>query len=96
MNNSWKVYIVQCADSSLYCGITNNIDQRLYHHNNTKKGAKYTRARRPVVLAWSCNVESRSKASKLEYKIKKLKRNRKLKIIQGALCLRDLSSFLEN
>jgi putative endonuclease len=48
--SSWQVYILRCADDTLYTGITNRLQARLKTHNGAR-GAKYTRARRPVVLA---------------------------------------------
>ena len=68
--DEWVVYLVQCIDESLYCGITNNIKKRMTAHNSGK-GAKYTQSRRPVELvAISCKM-SRSEALKLEHQIKK-------------------------
>jgi putative endonuclease len=75
---TWFLYIVVCSDDSLYTGITTDIDRRLYEHNYTKKGAKYTRARRPVQLRYCATYQSRSVASKAEANIKKLKRADKL------------------
>jgi putative endonuclease len=75
---TWFLYIVVCSDDSLYTGITTNIDRRLYEHNYTKKGAKYTRSRRPVQLRYCATYPSRSIASKAEASIKKLKRADKL------------------
>ncbi len=77
----WCVYILQCSDSSLYTGITNDIDSRLYAHNHLTTGAKYTRVRRPVVLVYSENCDSRSSAQKRESQIKKLSRLKKLNLI---------------
>tara|TARA_B100000131_G_C18094767_1_gene603574 strand:+ start:1343 stop:1558 length:216 start_codon:yes stop_codon:yes gene_type:complete len=65
----------------LYCGITTNLTRRIKEHNETTKGAKYTRSRRPVFLAWHQKAENRSLASKLEYKIKKMSRSRKQQLI---------------
>jgi len=76
----WYVYIVECSDNTYYTGITNNIEKRVSKHNSGK-GAKYTRNRTPVKLLWSVQSENRSEASKLEYKIKKLKRVDKEKLI---------------
>ena len=78
----WQVYIVECIDKSLYCGITKDIVRRIYQHNNTKQGAKYTRSRRPVVLLWNRKISTRSQASSLEAAIKKLSRKKKLEIIK--------------
>ena len=81
----WHVYIVRCADTSLYCGITTCLDRRVFEHNSTKKGAKYTKARRPVVLVWSDNFKSRSHASKAEYRIKKLAKANKENLVKSNL-----------
>ena len=78
---SYCVYILKCNDDTLYTGITTDITKRLEEHNNTLKGAKYTRARRPVSLVYSENSQDRSSASKREYEIKKLSRDKKLELI---------------
>lgn len=78
----WWVYIVACSDTSLYTGITTNLDRRISEHNDSKKGAKYTRNRRPVVLVYSEALTDRSAASKRECEIKKLSRVDKLKLIR--------------
>ena len=82
MNNAW-VYIVECADGTLYTGWTTNIKARLATHN-AGKGAKYTRARLPVSLRWSEAHPTRNAAMKREAAIKKLKRKEKLKLILEA------------
>jgi putative endonuclease len=76
----WYVYILECSDGTLYTGITTDLDKRLKTHNNGK-GAKYTKARLPVVLKASFESEDRSTASKEEYRIKQLTRKEKLKLI---------------
>ncbi len=71
--NDWFVYIVRCADDSLYTGITKNVVRRIQEHNNDDSlGAKYTKARRPVVLVHQEKCKSRSAATKREIEIKKL------------------------
>ncbi|VAX02182.1 COG2827: putative endonuclease containing a URI domain [hydrothermal vent metagenome] len=77
----WYVYILQCSDTSLYTGITNDIDSRLHAHNHLTTGAKYTRVRRPVVLVYSESCETRSKAQIRESQIKRLSRLKKLNLI---------------
>ena len=77
----WWVYIVACSDGSLYTGITTDRERRIAEHNDSKKGAKYTRNRRPVDLVYSEMHPDRSTASKREYEIKKLSRAEKLKLI---------------
>jgi putative endonuclease len=84
MNNNektWHIYILQCSDGSLYCGITTSLERRLHEHNNTKKGAKYTRSRRPTKIVWTCQAKNRSEASKEEARIKRLSRNEKINMI---------------
>ncbi len=76
----YYVYILRCADDTLYTGITTDIERRLTEHNGEdayKKGAKYTRVRRPVVLVYSQKFEDRSSASSEEYRIKRLTRKEK-------------------
>lgn len=77
----WFVYMVHCSDGTLYTGVTTNLNRRLEEHNTGAAGAKYTRARRPVMLKWFERCESRSSASKREAEIKKLDREQKLRII---------------
>ncbi len=66
----WFVYLLRCADNSLYCGITTDMDRRLAQHN-AGTASKYTRAKRPVTLAAKVEVEDKSTALKLELKVKK-------------------------
>lgn len=78
----WYVYILECADGTLYTGITTDIDKRILTHNKGK-GAKYTKVRLPVLLRVLFESENRSTASKEEYRIKKLTRKEKIKLIQN-------------
>ena len=77
MSGAWAVYILQCADGSLYTGITNNLPQRLDQHA-AGTGAKYTRGRGPFVLVYHEDLKDRSAASKRERDIKKMNRRQKL------------------
>jgi putative endonuclease len=77
----WVVYLLECNDTTLYCGITNNLEKRIITHNQGK-GAKYTRARVPVRLVYQQSVETKSEALKLEYKIKKMTKKEKLNLIR--------------
>lgn len=77
------VYIVECADKTLYTGYTNNLEKRLISHNNSKKGARYTKARRPVVLKYSEKFRLKGKALHREAEIKKLTRVAKIRLIKG-------------
>ncbi len=79
----YYVYILKCADETLYTGITTEINRRIEEHNTSGKGAKYTRARRPVLLVYSEEYLDRSSASKREYEIKKkMSRADKLRLIE--------------
>lgn len=75
-SQNWHVYILKCADGSLYAGSTNDLEGRLKTHN-LGKGAKYTRSKLPVRLAFSEVVTDKSSAYKREAEIKKLSRKQK-------------------
>ena len=78
---NWICYLLECADGTLYCGVTNDLDKRLAVHN-AGTGAKYTRSRRPVKLAYAESCADKSAALQRECEIKRLSRKRKL-----ALCV---------
>ena len=77
----WYLYVVRCGDDTLYTGITTDLARRLNEHNTSKRGAKYTKARRPINLVYYELYQSRSNAQKAEHKFKKLTRAQKEKII---------------
>ena len=77
----YYVYVVQCADGTLYTGITNDLIRRLVEHNSSRRGAKYTRGRRPVTLLYSEEFSDRATASAAEFQIKKLSRAEKLRLV---------------
>jgi len=78
----YYLYILKCADETLYTGITTDLERRVGEHNDTKLGAKYTASRQPVKLVYSKNFKNRSLASKAEAQIKKLKKAEKLELIK--------------
>lgn len=86
----WKVYIVKCADQTLYTGITNDLKRRISEHNWNKLWAKYTKFRQPVKLVYHDNFFDRSQASKQEARIKKLTKNQKLELINNFMKNLDL------
>lgn len=86
-DSDWTVYILRCADDSLYTGITNNVSRRVAEHNASARGASYTRGRRPVALAFSHKVEDRAAASRLEAWIKAQTRKTKESIITHKISL---------
>ena len=81
MEKTWKLYILRCGDGSLYTGITTDVERRLEEHRSCK-GAKYTRSRGPLELAYVEDCVDKSDALKREYEIKSLPRTEKLKLIE--------------
>ncbi|MCD6288072.1 MAG: GIY-YIG nuclease family protein [Candidatus Hydrogenedentes bacterium] len=77
--NPYYVYMLRCADDTIYTGITTDLERRVRVHNDGK-GAKYTRTRTPVELVYSEPFESKSEALKREWQIKKLSRSEKLQM----------------
>lgn len=81
MPQDWFVYILGCADGTLYTGITTDLVRRVAEHNGERNGgARYTRARRPVVLMWSEQLPDRASASRREAAIKRLPREDKARM----------------
>jgi putative endonuclease len=78
--SNWVCYLLRCADDTLYCGITNDLEKRLAAHN-AGTASKYTRVRLPVELVFAEPCADRSAASKREAEIKALKRAEKLKLV---------------
>ncbi len=81
---TWFCYLLRCADDTLYCGITNDLEKRFAAHN-AGTASKYTRARTPVELVFAESYAGRSAASKREMEIKNLTRAEKLALIQSSL-----------
>lgn len=77
----WTVYILQCADDSLYTGITTDLTRRMNEHETGIKGARYTNGRGPFQLMYQAHCGGRAEASKLEISIKALSRAKKLAFI---------------
>ena len=82
LNKTWSVYLLKCSDNSLYCGVTNNLENRLIKHN---KGAasKYTRARLPVELTAMKNNLTKKEAYKIEYQVKKMPAGKKITTLEN-------------
>ena len=83
MSKPWFLYVVECADGTLYAGVTTDLQRRVAEHNGGPKGARYTRARRPVSLRQSWPLSDRSAATRAEAAFKRLGRRAKLAVIQG-------------
>jgi putative endonuclease len=80
---NYFVYILLCADNTLYIGSTNNLEKRLHQHNNLKSGAHYTKIRRPVKLVYSESFEAFSDMRAREAELKRLSRTEKLILINN-------------
>jgi predicted GIY-YIG superfamily endonuclease len=80
--SQWTVYIVRCADGSLYTGVAKDVDRRVSEHN-TGQGAKYTRGRRPVALVYREAAADRGAALKREHTIKQLRPAQKRSLIDS-------------
>jgi putative endonuclease len=76
----WSVYLLRCADGTLYCGITNDLAGRLAAHD-AGRGAKYTRGRGPLELVYQRRVRGKGRALRLEAELKRLSRTEKLALI---------------
>jgi putative endonuclease len=74
------VYILECADTTLYVGSTNDLDRRLVEHNTSKRGAHYTKIRRPVALKYKEEYATVSEARKREAELKSWRRQEKLSL----------------
>jgi putative endonuclease len=77
---NWVCYVLECADGTLYCGVTNALEKRISAHN-AGEGAKYTRGRKPVRLVYSEYCADKSAALKREIRIKGLSRAKKLELV---------------
>lgn len=80
----YYVYMLRCKDNSIYTGITSDLERRMKEHftDENGKAAKYTKSHRPSRLETYFEFETRSDASKEEYRIKQLKKNEKEKMIE--------------
>jgi len=81
---TWYVYMLICRDETIYTGVTTDPKKRLAEHNSGVNGAKYTRSRRPVSMVYLEEVPSRSDAASREYRLKRLSRQQKLRLIQSS------------
>ena len=84
MEQNWHLYILRCADGTLYTGITTDVDKRFEAHC-AGKGAKYTRGRGPLTLVYREECGDHSSALKRELEVKKLSRPEKEQLIQATI-----------
>ncbi|MGZ3607080.1 MAG: GIY-YIG nuclease family protein [Syntrophales bacterium] len=81
MKKSWIVYLLCCSDGKIYTGVTNNLEKRLEAHNKGN-ASRFTRARLPVTLLATSRIIEKEDAFRLEYRIKRLSREKKLKAMR--------------
>ena len=84
MSSAWHLYVLKCADGTLYAGVTTDLERRVAEHNGGPRGARYTRVRRPVALLHAWDMPDRSAATRAEAAFKRLNRKMKLAVINGA------------
>lgn len=83
MDTTWSVYMVRCADNTLYTGVTTDVAKRVAAHNTSETGAKYTKTRRPVVLVYTETGFTRGAALSREAVVRKLPRQTKLLLLKN-------------
>ena len=88
--STYSLYIVRCADGTLYTGIAIDVQRRLLEHASGTRGAKYLRGRLPAELVFAESVGDRGKATRAEIMVKRLDRSQKDSLIAGAIALADL------
>jgi putative endonuclease len=90
--SEFSLYIVRCADGTLYTGIATDVSKRLAEHEASPRGARYLRGRGPLQVVFSEVVGDRASASQLEYRVKRLSRTQKLALVEGRSALSELAS----
>ncbi len=91
----WFVYLIRTGQNTLYTGITTDVCQRLAEHQQSKQGAKYLRSKGPLSVVYQVEVGTRSLASKAEYRIKRLKKAQKERIVVENPNCKDLLALLK-
>jgi putative endonuclease len=89
----WTLYLIRCGDGSLYTGITTDVERRLREHgdeNGSGKGAKFLRGRQPLALVYQIQLQNRSEAQQLEYKVKRLSKIEKESLVKNEISLPEL------
>jgi putative endonuclease len=89
-SRSFSLYILRCADGTLYTGIAADVARRIDEHEGGPRGAKFLRGKGPLELVFEEAAGDRAEASRLEYRVKRLSRAEKMELISGRRRLRDL------
>jgi len=87
----YSVYMLRCADGSLYTGIATDVTRRIAEHESSTRGAKYLRGRGPLELAYAAEVGNRGVASKIEHRLKSLAKVDKEALVAGQISLADVA-----
>ncbi len=93
--DTYSVYMLRCADGSLYTGIATDVSRRLHEHQSSPRGAKYLRGRGPLTLEFQQAVGGRGDASKVEYLLKNLAKVDKEELVSGLKSLAELTAGLQ-
>jgi putative endonuclease len=94
-DTTYSVYMLRCADGSLYTGIATDVARRLTEHQSTARGAKYLRGRGPLTLAYEQEIGDRGSASRIEYLLKNLNKADKEALVAGHTSLPEITGDLE-
>lgn len=86
----FSLYIVRCANGSLYTGIATDVHKRLAEHESSPRGSRYLRGKGPLKIVFAEVVGNRARASRLEHRVKRLSRAQKFELIEGTRQLADL------
>ena len=87
----YSLYIIRCADGSLYTGIAIDVARRIKEHESDSRGAKYLRGKGPLQLEYQERIGNRSAASRAEYRVKNLRRSAKELLVAGRMTLAELT-----
>jgi putative endonuclease len=94
-DTTYSLYMLRCADDSLYTGIATDVARRLREHRDGKRGARYLRGRAPFEVVFQHDAGDRSSAQRLEYQVKRLCKQDKEALVRGSALLRELLPQLE-
>ncbi len=86
----FSIYLVRCANGSLYTGISTDVDRRLQEHSGSRRGARALRGRGPLELVFAAEIGTRSAATRVENRVKRLTRSDKEALVSGVLKLADV------
>jgi len=92
-SSRFSLYIVRCANGSLYTGIATDVQKRLAEHESSPRGSRYLRGKGPLEIVFTEVVGDRAIASRLEHRVKQLSRTQKMELIDGR---RQLAELVEN